>query len=58
MDIEGCVNEEIVVGNILNQWDASGDRDTCVACDFRYICPSPAPRDAKENHEYRVPTAP
>ncbi len=58
VDIEGCVNKEIVVGNILDQWKATGDQDTCVACDFRYICPSPAPRDAKENHEYQVPTAP
>ena len=58
MDIEECVNEEIVVGNILNRWKASGDRDTCVACDFRYICPSPAPRDTVGNREYQVPTAP
>ena len=58
MDIEGCVNKEVVVGNILNQWEASGDQDTCVACDFRYVCPSPAPRYAKENSKYQVPTAP
>ena len=58
MKIEGCVNNEAVVGNILKQWEASGDLDTCVACDFRYICPSPAPRDIAGNGKYQVPTAP
>ena len=58
MDIEGCVNKEVVMGNILTQWEASGDQDTCVACDFRYICPSPAPRDVKGNSPSQIPTAP
>lgn len=58
VDIEKCVNKEVVVGNILHQWEATGDQDTCVACDFRYICPSPAPRDTEGDGKYRVPTAP
>lgn len=57
-DIESCVNQEVVAGNILKQWVPSGDEDTCVACDFRYICPSPAPRRAQGNSKYQVPTAP
>ena len=58
MDIERCVNKEVIEGNILEQWFPSGDEDTCVACDFRYVCPSPAPRYAKKNSKYQVPTAP
>ena len=58
MDIEGCVNKETAIGNILNQWVPSGDQDTCVACDFRHFCPSPAPRDINRNNTNRVPTAP
>ena len=58
MDIEGCVNGEVVAGHILGQWVPSGDQDTCVACDFRYVCPSPAPREAKGNSLYQIPTAP
>ena len=58
MDIERCVNKETVVGNILKQWVPSGDQDTCVACDFRHFCPSPAPRDINKNNANRVPTAP
>ena len=58
MDIEGCVNKEVVAGHILDQWVPSGDQDTCVACDFRYICPSPAPRDTKGKSTYQIPTAP
>ena len=58
MDIEGCVNSEVVAGHILGQWVPSGERDTCVACDFRYVCPSPAPRDAKGKSTSQIPTAP
>ena len=58
MDIEECVNKEVVVGNILDQWNPVGDEDTCVACDFRYVCPSPAPRSSMGNSKYQVPEAP
>lgn len=58
MDIEGCVNKEAAVGNILNQWVPSGDEETCDACDFRHFCPSPAPRDTNGNRTKRVPAAP
>ena len=58
MDIERCVNEEIIAGNILEQWCPSGDEDTCVACDFRFVCPSPAPRSSIGSSKYQVPEAP
>ena len=58
LNIEECVSEETAAGEILKQWKASGDEETCVACDFRYTCPSPAPRDTNGNSMYRVPTAP
>ena len=57
MDIEECVDKEVGVGNILGQWPPCGDEDTCVACDFRYVCPSPAPRSSG-NSQYQVPEAP
>ena len=58
MDIEGCVNKEAAVGNILNQWIPSGDEETCDACDFRHFCPSPAPRDTNRDNTNRSPMAP
>lgn len=58
LDIEKCVSNEAAVGNILNQWVASGDEETCDACDFRYFCPSPAPRDTNRDNTNRSPMAP
>ena len=40
--IETCVAREAQNGAIVAQWPAMGDDGTCVACDFRHFCPSPA----------------
>ena len=58
MDIEKCVSKEASAGKILEHWKASGDEATCVACDFRHICPSPAPRETNVNRIRRAPTPP
>ena len=58
MDIEKCVSKEASAGKILEHWKASGDEATCVACDFRHICPSPAPREANLQRERSAPTPP
>ncbi|MCB1190172.1 MAG: PD-(D/E)XK nuclease family protein [Leptospiraceae bacterium] len=56
LEIEKCVSAERNAGTIINHWNPGGDEETCVACDFRYFCPSPAPR----NRDYHVlaPSAP
>lgn len=52
--IEENIEHEATVGAIPNAWQANcGDQDTCVACDFRHFCPSPAP-----NNTPRVPPPP
>ena len=58
INIEECVDNEASVGRILNHWNASGDEGTCVACDFRHICPSPAPRETNQQRTDRIPTPP
>lgn len=56
LDIEGSVATEARVGNILGQWAPTGNEETCAACDFRHICPSPAPRTP--NYQPGAPSAP
>jgi hypothetical protein len=55
-DIEDCVAAEAAAGTIIQHWNASGDDDTCAACDFRYFCPNPAPRTG--HHVVEAPNAP
>lgn len=55
-DIERCVEDEAVNGNIIGRWPARGDEETCVACDFRHFCPSPYPRSGA--HQITAPHAP
>ena len=54
--IENCANSENLVGTILPNWAGGGDANTCVACDFRHFCPSPAPRTGQ--YTVTAPTAP
>lgn len=43
LQIESCVAAEAANGNIAHAWVPNcQDDDTCVACDFRNFCPSPA----------------
>jgi len=56
--IEECINREIATGTIRGQWEPRGDDSTCVACDFRYFCPDPAPRHAGVPHLITGPLAP
>jgi hypothetical protein len=44
LNIEQRAAAEAATGIISNNWDAGGDEETCVACDFRHFCPNPAPR--------------
>lgn len=42
-DIEENIQHEAAAGTIPAAWKANcTDEDTCVACDFRHFCPSPA----------------
>ena len=44
-EIERKILGETVSGSILNTWRPTcREPETCAACDFRYFCPSPAPR--------------
>ena len=44
--IEENIGREELAGHIPSAWVANcGDEDTCVACDFRHFCPSPAPNN-------------
>ena len=38
-EIEASVNQETTSGSIVNSWPTRPVRDTCVACDFRTMCP-------------------
>ncbi|MGE5610090.1 MAG: PD-(D/E)XK nuclease family protein [Bacillota bacterium] len=55
VDIEHCVADENAAGDILAHWQSVGDDDTCVACDFRHFCPSPAPHTG--HHTIDAPPA-
>jgi hypothetical protein len=59
VDIERCVSREAQSGKIIAHWGAGGDESTCVACDFRHFCPSPALHRA-EGGQYtpKAPRAP
>lgn len=57
LDIEQRAAAEAATGVISNNWDAGGDAETCVACDFRHFCPSPAPRSATPR-QILAPSAP
>lgn len=54
--IEQCVDAEATAGNIIAQWSAYGDDESCAACDFRFFCPDPAPRTG--THSVEAPLAP
>lgn len=56
LEIEKCVSAEREAASIIKHWNPGGDEETCVACDFRYFCPNPAPR----NRDYKIsaPSAP
>lgn len=53
LEIEQRVLAEANTGRIVNNWIPVGDDDTCAACDFRYFCPDPKPRQ-----EGYIPLAP
>ncbi len=54
--IENCVDAEAAHGQIIAHWPSCGDDETCAACDFRYFCPNPAPR--QRPHVVVAPSAP
>ena len=56
--IEQCVAAEAAAGAIRNHWSPGGDAGTCVACDFRHFCPSPAPRQGNQPRTITAPPAP
>jgi hypothetical protein len=58
LQIEQCVAAEAAAGTIRNLWNPGDDVDTCVACDFRYFCPSPAPRQGNQLRPITAPPAP
>ena len=58
LQIEQCVAAEAAAGTIRNHWNPEGDADTCVACDFRHFCPSPAPRHGTQTRVITAPPAP
>ena len=58
VDIEACVAREALHGKIVAHWPASGDEPTCVACDFRHFCPSPASARSVRNYQPPAPRAP
>ena len=39
-DIERCVYQESTTGDVQDSWPAYFERRTCVACDFKYQCPT------------------
>jgi CRISPR/Cas system-associated exonuclease Cas4 (RecB family) len=42
-EIEGRVRDEEIRGSIRNTWPPNcNEPETCIACDFRHFCPSPA----------------
>ncbi|MFW6118920.1 MAG: PD-(D/E)XK nuclease family protein [Planctomycetota bacterium] len=57
-NIEQCVAAEAAAGAIGGNWNAGGDEPTCVACDFRHFCPSPAPREGNQPRTITAPPAP
>lgn len=56
LNIEQCVGAEAAAGTIMQQWNGSGDAESCAACDFRHFCPSPHPRTGA--HVVQAPHAP
>jgi hypothetical protein len=58
LQIEQCVAAEAGAGAIRGHWSPGGDADTCVACDFRHFCPSPAPRHGHQPRTITAPPAP
>jgi hypothetical protein len=56
VDIENCVAAEAAAGAIIQHWAATGDEDSCAACDFRYFCPSPFPH--QRGYVVEAPSAP
>ena len=54
---EEDIVEESAGRNIIQAWAPNcEDKATCVACDFRHFCPSPA--GVPEDHAIKAPTAP
>ena len=58
LEIEKCVADEASAGTIRGHWTPEGDASTCVACDFRHFCPSPAPRQGDQPRVITAPPAP
>jgi hypothetical protein len=58
VNIESCVAREAKHGTIIAHWPAKGDNDSCVACDFRHFCPSPASDRATPGYVPSAPRAP
>lgn len=57
-EIETSVLQENDSGDIPNNWDAGGDEQDCVACDFRHFCPNPYSRRQNPAIPQRPPVAP
>jgi hypothetical protein len=56
-NIETDIASEATNGEILKTWKSDcKDGNTCVACDFRHFCPSPA--DAPAGYKIEAPPAP
>lgn len=58
LQIEQCVASEAAAGRIRGHWQGNGDEATCAACDFRYFCPTPAPRQGNNPRPVIAPPAP
>lgn len=58
LDIEASVAKEAQYGTISSHWRACGDEPTCVACDFRHFCPSPAAHRDQDSYVPQAPSAP
>ena len=58
LEIEQCVAAEAAAGTIRNHWNPGGEKETCVACDFRHFCPNPAPRHGSQARTIAAPPAP
>ncbi len=58
LGIEACVAREAQYGRIVAHWPTTGDEPTCVACDFRHFCPSPAAARGQRDYQPAAPRAP
>lgn len=59
VDVERRIQNEINAGDVNAAWTPScQDPDTCVACDFRYFCPSPYPYGQGSGYVVTPPSVP